>query len=110
MPRPRKPRTCICPHRVGFAAVFKPAGTPLKDLDLVQLAHDELDALHLCDGQGKTQEEAGACMGVSRGTVQRLLAAARSKVADVLVQQKALAISGGPGQATACHSTGSAKE
>ncbi|MBU5611800.1 DUF134 domain-containing protein [Geomonas azotofigens] len=110
MPRPRKPRTCICPHRSGFAAVFKPAGTPLKDLDLVQLAHDELDALHLCDGQGKTQEEAGACMGVSRGTVQRLLASARSKVADALVQQKALAISGGPGQAATRPSTGPAKE
>lgn len=97
MPRPRKPRTCICPHRAGFAAVFKPAGIPLKDLDLVQLAHDELDALHLCDGQGKTQEEAGNRMGVSRGTVQRLLATARSKVAEALVSQKALAIVGAPG-------------
>ncbi|QXE90072.1 DUF134 domain-containing protein [Geomonas subterranea] len=95
MPRPRKPRTCICPHRSGFAALFKPAGIPLSDLDLVRLAHDELDALHLCDGQGKTQEQAGVCMGVSRGTVQRLLAAARSKVAQALVQQKALAISAG---------------
>ena len=96
MPRPRKPRTCVCPHRAGYAAVFKPAGTPLKELDLVRLAHDELDALHLCDGQGKTQEEAGLCMGVSRGTVQRLLAAARGKVAQALVHQKALAIAGTP--------------
>ncbi|MBU5638441.1 DUF134 domain-containing protein [Geomonas sp. Red69] len=100
MSRPRKPRTCICPHRAGFAAVFKPAGTPLMELDLVRLAHDELDALHLCDGEGKTQEEAGVCLGVSRGTVQRLLAAARSKVAQALVQQKALAISGAPGAVT----------
>lgn len=97
MPRPRKPRTCICPHRAGFAAVFKPAGTPLKEMEMVQLAHDELDALHLCDGQGKTQEEAGGCMGVSRGTVQRLLATARSKVAEALVGQKALAINAPPG-------------
>ena len=94
MPRPRKPRICLCPHRAGYTAVFKPAGTPLKDLEIIQLAHDELEALHLCDGEGKTQEEAGASMGVSRGTVQRLLSSARGKVARALVGQKALAISG----------------
>lgn len=74
--------------------MFKPAGTPLKDMEIIPLAHDELEALYLCDGEGKTQEEAGVCMGVSRGTVQRLLAEARCKVARALVGQKALAISG----------------
>lgn len=74
--------------------MFKPAGTPLKDLEIIRLAHDELEALYLCDGEGKTQEEAGVCMGVSRGTVQRLLAGARCKVARALAGQKALAISG----------------
>lgn len=93
MARPRKPRNCICPHRVGYTAVFKPAGTPLKDMDIIKLAHDELEALHLCDGEGKTQAEAGTCMGVSRGTVQRLLTSARHKVAHALVGQKALAMS-----------------
>ncbi len=92
MARPRKPRLCACPHRAGYSAVFKPAGTPLKDLEVVELAQDELEALHLCDGEGKTQAEAGVCMGVSRGTVQRLLAAGRSKVAAALVHGRALAI------------------
>lgn len=63
------------------------------DLETIQLAHDELETLHLCDGEGKTQEEAGVCMGVSRGTIQRLLTSARGKVARALVGQKALAIS-----------------
>lgn len=94
MARPRKPRTCACPHRAGYSAVFKPAGTPLKDLEVIPLALDELEVLHLCDGEGMTQEEAGVCMAVSRGTVQRLLASARGKVAKALVGQKALAISG----------------
>lgn len=94
MPRPRKPRNCACPHRAGYAAVFKPAGTPLHDMEIIRLAHDELEALHLCDGGGMTQEEAGVCMGVSRGTVQRLLSSARCKVARALVGSKALAISG----------------
>lgn len=93
MARPRKPRLCSCPHRANFEAVFKPAGTPLSALEVLPLFHDELEALHLCDGQGKTQAEAGACMGVSRGTVQRLLSEARRKVAEALVQQQALAIS-----------------
>jgi len=64
-------------------------------MEIIRLAQDELEALHLCDGEGKTQEEAGVCMEVSRGTVQRLLAAARRKVAQAIVGQKALAISGG---------------
>jgi uncharacterized protein len=102
MPRPRKPRICLCPHRTGYAAVYKPAGTPLKELELIYLAHDELETLHLCDGEGKTQEEAGVCMGVSRGTVQRLLAGARHKVAQALVGQKALAITGDTTGANAC--------
>jgi predicted DNA-binding protein (UPF0251 family) len=62
-------------------------------MEIIQLAHDELEVLHLCDGEGKSQIEAGICMGVSRGTVQRLLAGARCKVAQALVGQKALAIS-----------------
>lgn len=61
---------------------------------MIHLAYDELEALHLCDGEGKKQLEAGECMGVSRGTVQRLLASARRKVAQALVGPKALAISG----------------
>jgi predicted DNA-binding protein (UPF0251 family) len=72
-------------------------------MKIIHLAHDELETLHLCDGEGKTQEEAGVCMGVSRGTVQRLLASARAKVAQALVGQKALAISGdvaGDGKST----------
>lgn len=63
-------------------------------MDVIDLAQDELETLHLCDGEAMTQAEAGACMGVSRGTVQRLLASARCKVAKALVGQKALAISG----------------
>lgn len=63
-------------------------------MEVIKLDHDELEVLHLCDGEGKSQIEAGDCMGVSRGTVQRLLANARFKVAQALVGQKALAISG----------------
>ncbi|MDY0384116.1 DUF134 domain-containing protein [Trichlorobacter sp.] len=92
MPRPRKPRTCACPQRAAFEAVYKPAGIPLKELQKVSLFHDELEALYLCDAEGKTQEQAGCCMGVSRGTVQRLVSEARRKVASAMVRQQALVI------------------
>ncbi len=41
-------------------------------------------ALKLCDMDGLTQEEAGLKMGISRGTVQRILSSARKKVATAL--------------------------
>ena len=65
-------------------------------LQVVQLGLDELEALRLCDLLGLDQEAAGERMGVSRGTVQRLLSAARSKVADALVNGKALVITSVP--------------
>ena len=89
-PRPKKPRNCACPSRHGLSAVFKPAGSPLKELEQVILEEDEVEVLSLCDVQGLTQEEAGTRMGVSRGTVQRLLTGARKKVADALIEGKAL--------------------
>lgn len=93
-PRNKKPRTCVCPLREHLGIVYKPAGTPLKELELVMLEHDELEALYLCDGQEMNQEQAGEKMGVSRGTVQRLLSRGRKKMVTSLVGMKALAMSG----------------
>ncbi len=56
----------------------------------ITLSRDELESLKLCDLDGLTQEEAGVRMGVSRGTVQRILAAARKKVAMALTQGGAI--------------------
>lgn len=64
----------------------------MENLEIVRLGNDELESLHLCDGKGMNQVEAGEVMGVSRGTVQRLLSSARCKVAQALVQQKGLAV------------------
>jgi predicted DNA-binding protein (UPF0251 family) len=91
-PRPRKPRTCACPHRPPGSQIFKPAGIPLKDLERVELHQDELEALRLCDQEGLTQAEAGARMDVSRGTVQRLVTSGRHKLVTALVDCRALLI------------------
>jgi len=62
----------------------------MTELETVTLYIDELETLKLCDHDGLTQEEAGQKMGISRGTVQRLLSSARGKVATALSECKAL--------------------
>jgi uncharacterized protein len=69
---------------------FKPARIPMTKLRKVYLLRDELETLKLCDMEGMTQEEAGRKMGISRGTVQRMLTRARNKVAEALVTGAAL--------------------
>jgi RNA polymerase sigma factor (sigma-70 family) len=62
----------------------------MSEVKRILLSRDELEALKLCDLDDLTQEEAGAKMGVSRGTVQRILATARKKVAMALTQAGAI--------------------
>jgi len=59
----------------------------------VTLELDELEALRLVDVESLTQEEAGARMGISRGTVWRLLQSARKKIAVALSQGRTIRIS-----------------
>ena len=91
-PRPKKPRHCCCPFRDPEQQVFKPAGTPLRELEQTLLHLDEFEALRLCDGEGLTQQEAGTRMGISRGTVQRLVSSGRKKVIDALAAGRALVV------------------
>ena len=91
-PRQKKPRHYNCPYRGDAEQVYKPAGTPLKDMEQITIGRDEMEAMYLCDSEGFSQEAAGDRMGVSRGTVQRLLAQARKKTIEAVVLGKALAI------------------
>jgi predicted DNA-binding protein (UPF0251 family) len=86
-PRYKKPRSCGC-KLMGRA--FKPAGIPMTEIERITLYDDELEALKLCDRDDLTQEEAGGRMGISRGTVQRLLSSARKKTAMALSECKAI--------------------
>jgi predicted DNA-binding protein (UPF0251 family) len=86
-PRGRKPRNCKC-RFTGKA--FKPTCVPMAEIEHIPLLREELEVLKLCDLDDLTQAEAGARMGVSRGTVQRTLAAARKKVAKALSKGQAL--------------------
>jgi predicted DNA-binding protein (UPF0251 family) len=62
----------------------------MSELKQIVLSRDELEALKLCDLDDLTQEQAGRKMGVSRGTIQRILAAARKKAAEALTRGRAL--------------------
>ena len=62
----------------------------MREMESVPLRHDELEAMKLCDLEGLSQEEAGNMMGVSRGTVQRLVESARKKVVKALIQKHAI--------------------
>jgi uncharacterized protein len=86
-PRSKKPRQCGCRFR---GKAFKPTGVPLSEIEQITLSRDELEALKLCDADDLTQEQAGRRMGVSRGTVQRILSAARKKVALALSRGTAI--------------------
>lgn len=74
---------------------FKPQGIPLRYLEEVRISVDELEALRLKALEDLEQEEAARRMGVSRQTFQRTLESALRKVADGLVNGKALRIEGG---------------
>jgi predicted DNA-binding protein (UPF0251 family)/predicted Fe-Mo cluster-binding NifX family protein len=92
MPRPvRSRRVAGSPP----AVLFKPAGIPARELPEVILLLDEFEALRLADHEGLYQEAAALRMGVSRQTFGRIVEAAHAKVADALVNGKALRVEGG---------------
>jgi len=61
-------------------------------LEKIRLGLDELEAMRLCDLEQQDQTAAGRHMGVSRGTIQRLLGSGRAKVLRALTQSTALII------------------
>jgi predicted DNA-binding protein (UPF0251 family) len=90
-------RPILC-RRVRWRAgsdYFKPKGLPVRALEEVNLGVDELEAIRLADLLGLYQEDAAQKMGVSRQTFGNIVASARGKVADALVNAKALKIEGG---------------
>lgn len=66
--------------------------SPKTGKDPVQLEHAELEVLRLVDMEDLSQEEAGEAMGISRGTIWRLLHRARRKVALALIEGRPLEI------------------
>lgn len=89
MPRPKIPRK-ICSRPAN--SCFKPNGIPMAQLQSVEMAEDEFEAMRLVDLEGFQQQQAAVEMEVSRQTLANLVKSARFKVAECLVQGKALKI------------------
>ena len=89
MVRPIKPRRVFFDPNVTY---FKPRAVPLAMLEEVDLSIDELEALRLCDFKNLEQTEAARKMKISQSTLQRILTSARQKVAQALIEGKAIKI------------------
>ncbi len=92
MPRPRLCRIVGLQPNVTY---FKPAGIRIVDLDETVLTVDEFEAVRLKDLLGLEQEECAKKMGISQPTFHRLVLSARKKIADAIVNGKAIRIEGG---------------
>ncbi|MFA5368654.1 MAG: DUF134 domain-containing protein [Candidatus Paceibacterota bacterium] len=89
MVRPIKPRKICFNPSVTY---FKPRAIPLSLLEEVGLEMDELEVLRFCDYEGLDQKEAAIKINVSQSTLQRILTSARKKIAEALVEGKAIKI------------------
>jgi len=92
MTRPKYCRKIGCAPDVTY---FKPKGIPASLLEEVLLTLDEFEAIRLADLNGLYQDQAAARMNVSRQTFGRIIDSAHRKIADVLINGKALKIEGG---------------
>lgn len=90
--RPKKTRWIKCVPR---ERCFKPLCMPLNKLEGVYLTLDEFDALRLADLEGMKQIDAAKKLRISRPTFSRIVSFARNKIADGLVNIKAIRIEGG---------------
>jgi len=92
MPRPK-----CCRHVAAMPekTCFRPKGMTVLSLEEVLLTLDEYEAIRLSDLEGLYQEQAALSMNISRQTFGRIIESAHRKVADVLVNGKALKIEGG---------------
>ncbi|MDD5561656.1 MAG: DUF134 domain-containing protein [Candidatus Omnitrophica bacterium] len=90
--RPKKTRWVKC---VPAERCFKPRCKPLSRLQNVYLSLDEFEAMRLADLERLKQADAARLMRISRPTFSRIVALARRKVADGLVNIKAIKIEGG---------------
>ncbi len=82
-------RVGIIPEYRGFT----PDG--LASGDAIEMTVDELEVLRLCDLEGLNQEAVAQQMGIARATVAAICNRAHRKVANALVNGRALVIEGG---------------
>lgn len=89
IPRCRKNRHC---RFLSSEKMFKPIGIPMSTLEQIEINLDEFESMRLCDYENLNQIEAASKMGISRGTIQRLLTSGRKKLIEALLNSKGITI------------------
>ncbi|QAT17550.1 hypothetical protein BU251_07380 [Candidatus Velamenicoccus archaeovorus] len=90
--RPKKTRWVKC---LPGERCFRPKCRPPRRLDGVILSIDEFEAMRLAYLEEMKQVDAAKLMKISRPTFSRIIASAHKKIADALVNIKAIKIEGG---------------
>lgn len=87
-----RPRRC---RQVKFnpkANYFKPQGISMRDLEVVELSLEEIEAYRLRHCNKLDQKESADKMKTSTSTYQRILYSAYEKIAEALINGKAIKI------------------
>ncbi len=89
MPRPK-----LC-RKIEFnpdITYFKPQGVPMRNLEVVDLNIEEIEAYRLRYLKNLDQQAAAKKMKISTSTYQRIIYSAYTKIADALINGKAIKI------------------
>lgn len=90
--RPQKTRWVKC---LPGERCFRPQCKNSEELEGVIITLDEFEAIRLSCLEGMKQADAAELMNISRPTFTRIEASAHKKIADALVNIKAIRIEGG---------------
>lgn len=89
MPRPRLKRCIEFDPNITY---FKPRGVPMRELEIIELTTEEMESYRLRHLNSLDQKEAAKKMKTSASTYQRILYSAYEKIADALINGKAIKI------------------
>ena len=89
MPRPKLYRRIQFNPEITY---FKPQGVPMRDLEIIELTAEELEALRLRNVKDLDQTESAKKMNTSQSTFQRILSSAEKKMSQALIEGKAIKI------------------
>jgi predicted DNA-binding protein (UPF0251 family) len=89
MPRPRLCRKITFRPNITY---FKPQGVPMRNLEIVEMSIEELEAYRLRHFNNLDQQKAAEKMHTSTSTYQRIINSAYGKIADALINGKAIRI------------------
>ncbi len=89
MPRPKLCRKIKFTPQVTY---FKPRGVPIRNLSVIELTTEEIEAYRLRHIENLEQKKAAKKMHTSQSTYQRILSSAYKKTADALINGKAIKI------------------